>query len=153
MNEYTKQERQRILREILHQKEIGHQEQLMDELRKLNIATTQATISRDLREMGYVKVSASPGEFRYEKLQAPASREYLTRLRMLFEHFVTEIRGTTNMILVKTAPGNAHGVASHIDGLADPRILGTIAGDDTILLVVDSEENRDRVEKELHELL
>jgi transcriptional regulator of arginine metabolism len=71
----------------------------------------------------------------------------------LFDNFVTDLKSTTNLLLVKTSPGNANGVASFIDRLDWPEILGTVAGDDTILVVVDNEENRRGVEQRFHMLL
>jgi transcriptional regulator of arginine metabolism len=70
----------------------------------------------------------------------------------MFRDFVTDVRSTENLILVRTSPGNANGVASLIDGLRMPEVLGTVAGDDTILVVVDTRANRRKVEQGFREL-
>lgn len=137
---------------MLEAGEVGDQAHLLSELKKRGITATQATISRDLREMGYVRVSLGPGVVRYENMEHPTRGGLWERLRLLFETFVVDICSTGNLLLVKTSPGNANGVASLIDALRKPEILGTVAGDDTILVVIDSVENCLAVEQEFQAL-
>lgn len=153
MQVYTKIKRQNLLRKIITEQGIGDQHKLFDELKKHGIDTTQATISRDLQEMGFFKVRIKPGEYKYELLERASEGMIWDRLRLLFHNFVTDVKGTKNLILIKTTPGNAQGVASLIDGVKRSEILGTVAGDDTILVVIDTNKNRERVEKELRQRL
>ena len=153
MQNHTKIERQIFLRKIITEQEIGNQHKLFDELKKHGIDTTQATISRDLQEMGFFKVRIKPGEYKYELLEKASERMIWDRLRLLFHNFVTDVKGTKNLILIKTTPGNAQGIASLIDGVTRSEILGTVAGDDTILVVIDTDKNRERIEKKLRQLL
>jgi len=153
MNKYSKTGRQRLLSEILSRQDPGGQGGLLQKLRKKGVRVTQATISRDLQEMGYVRLRVRPGVFRYERIDSREAGKIRERLKVLFANFVSEIKGVGNLLLVKTSPGNANGVASLIDGLGDPVILGTVAGDDTILVVVDTGRNRERVEHEFRSLL
>ncbi len=153
MQTYTKIGRQHLLRKIITEQEIGNQHKLFDELKKHGIDTTQATISRDLQEMGFFKVRIKPGEYKYELLERASEGMIWDRLRLLFHNFVTDVRGTKNLILIKTTPGNAQGIASLVDGVTRSEILGTVAGDDTILVVIDTDKNRERIEKELRQLL
>ncbi len=153
MKEHTKSDRQTALREALAADGPGDQLHLLGELRRRGIATTQATISRDLQEMGYVKVRVQPGAYRYEKLEAADEAGLWERLRILFHNFVTDIKSTGHLVVIRTSPGSANGVASHLDGLQRPEILGTVAGDDTILVVIDTAENRQHVEQDLRSLL
>lgn len=153
MNEYTKKERQQILRKLINRRGIGDQRRLLGELKKRGIDATQATISRDFQEMGVIKVRVGPGEYRYE-LSKKISKDILwSKLQVLFDNFVVDIKGTNNLILVKTSPGNANGVGSFIDQIEIPEILGTVAGDDTILVVVASAKSRGQIEKRFKELL
>lgn len=152
MNKITKQKRQQALKSILEAGETGDQAHLLSELWNVGISTTQATISRDIREMGYVKVSLGAGVVRYEHMEHPVQSGLWERLQILFETFVVDICSTGNLLLVKTTPGNANGVASLIDTLRKPEILGTVAGDDTILIIVDSVENCLTVEQEFRSL-
>lgn len=153
MQNHTKIERQHLLRKIITEQGIGNQHKLFDELKKHGIDTTQATISRDLQEMGFFKVRIKPGEYKYELLERASEGMIWDRLRLLFHNFVTDVKGTKNLILIKTTPGNAQGIASLIDGVTRSEILGTVAGDDTILVVIDTDKNRERIEKELRQFL
>jgi len=153
MQNHTKIDRQYLLKKIITEQGIGNQHKLFDELKKHGIDTTQATISRDLQEMGFVKVRIKPGEYKYELLERASEGMIWDRLRLLFHNFVTDVKGTKNLILIKTTPGNAQGIASLIDGVTRSEILGTVAGDDTILVVIDTDKNRERIEKELRQLL
>ncbi len=152
MKDNTKKRRQQALRAIILEKGVGDQQHLLDAMIKKGFPTTQATISRDLQEMGFVKIRVGPKKYKYQLLEKTAKEILWDRLQVLFHNFVTEVKGTQNLVLVKTTPGNANGVASLIDGLARPEILGTIAGDDTILVVVDSEKNRAKVENTFRRL-
>ncbi len=145
--------RQQALRALLLEKSVSGQRELVDALAKKGFPTTQATISRDLQEMGIAKVRTSLGKYRYELIDNASTEVIWKRLRVLFHNFVTDIKSTNNLVLVKTSPGNANGVASLIDRLAQPEILGTVAGDDTILVVVDSERNRAKIENVFRRLL
>jgi transcriptional regulator of arginine metabolism len=153
MKYYAKLERQRLLKKIVAEQGISGQNQLLAELRKQGIDTTQATISRDLQEMGFFKFRVKPGEYKYKMLEKTLKGEIWDRLGLLFNNFVRVIKSTKNMILVKTTPGNAQGVASLIDDLERKEILGTVAGDDTILIIIDSDNNRAEIEKEFKQLL
>lgn len=153
MKIYAKIKRHHLLKEIITEQEIGDQHKLLDELKKKGIDTTQATISRDLQDMGFFKVRIRPGEYKYELLEKTSEGMIWDRLRLLFHNFVTDVKGTKNLILIKTTPGNAQGVASLIDGFTRSEILGTVAGDDTILVIIDTDKNREGIEKELRQLL
>ncbi|MCP4711080.1 MAG: arginine repressor [Planctomycetes bacterium] len=128
------------MKQIITEQPISDQVKLLAELQKHNINTTQATISRDLQEMGVVKIRVEPGVFKYEFTEKIPPGLLTSRLQVSFENFVTEVNGVNNMLLVKTTPGNANGLASLIDSLKKPEILGTIAGDDTILMVISSDK-------------
>ncbi len=153
MNKYTKSSRRETLRAVLAETVIGSQAALLRELGKRGFRVTQATVSRDLREMGVVRVRTSGGGFRYERIETPNPVNALDRLRALSRTAIRSIKGTGSLILVKTVPGGAAGIASLIDGLERPEILGTVAGDDTILIVVNNEEKRTHVEKTFRDLL
>ncbi len=149
MNEYSKNSRQALLRSIIIDQGIGDQNRLITRLRQQGVETTQATISRDLQEMGFIKVRVAPGQYRYEfhdDASAAAEREHL---RALFKTVVTEVDGSANIICVRTLPANANGIARLIDSLGKPEILGTVAGDDTILIALRDEDKREVLIDEL----
>jgi transcriptional regulator of arginine metabolism len=122
-------------------------------LKDSGIETTQATISRDLQRLNVVKVRVEAGYYRYEILKKASESDLKDQLRVVFDNFVNQIKSTNNMIVIKTTSGNANSVAVIIDRLGLPEILGTIAGDDTILIVIDTDENRKRVENEFVNIL
>lgn len=155
MNEHTdpRRARQKLLKELVGRTDAADQGLLLREMRKRGVRTTQATISRDLQEMGFVKVRTGPGAYRYEAFDPAAGGGPRARLKVLFRNFVVAIKGTGQLLLVKTSPGNANGVASLIDALRRKEILGTVAGDDTILIVTAGEKDRKDVQREFESLL
>lgn len=153
MNKITKKQRQKLLKEVIATSGIGDQQHLLASLQRRGVETRQATVSRDLQEMGFIKVRQETGVYRYELFEKPSESLIWEKLKVLFENFVSDIRSTNNLILIRTSPGNANGVASLIDGLQRHEILGTLAGDDTILVVIDTEENRQVLEQEFRRLL
>ena len=153
MNDHTKRTRQQLLKRIISEQEVSDQIQLLVELKNSGIDTTQATISRDLQELKVVKVRVKPGRYKYEILEKASEGDLRDQLRVVFDNFVDEIKSTNNLIVIRTAPGNANSVAVIIDGLALPEILGTIAGDDTMLVIVDTDQNRKRIENEFITIL
>lgn len=122
------------IREIIATRDIETQEELVEELKKAGYNVTQATVSRDIKELHLVKVPTNNGRYKYS---LPADKRFnpLQKLkRMLTESFVG-IEKSENLIVMKTLPGNAHAVGALIDNLDWPEIIGTIAGDDTILII------------------
>ncbi len=142
-----KAERHRLILSIIAQQPIETQEELVAALRARNLHVTQATVSRDIKELRLAKVAMPNGRYRYA---LPGSvgdgdEDPMRRLQRAFEEYVHEVDASGNLIVVKTEPGCAPLVAAAIDGLKLGEIIGTIAGDDTILVVVrDNDENKVR---------
>jgi transcriptional regulator of arginine metabolism len=153
MHDVSKRQRQNILREVIAGKAIGDQVHLRVELKRRGIEATQATVSRDLQELGVVKARVGRGFYRYELGDKPSQDVLWAKLTVLFKNFVLGLNGTGNLLLIKTSPGNANGVASFIDRIGIEEVLGTIAGDDTILVVVDTVPRRKRLEAKLAALV
>lgn len=146
--------RQQLILEIIESKPITTQEELAQELRTRGIPTTQATISRDIKELQLVKVPAGGDVYRYarpqQQLDSPRSQE---RLRRLFQDAVVNVDFSENIIVVHTLPGAAQGVASAIDQVGWQEIIGTVAGDDTIFVIVKPREIVMQVVERLESLL
>lgn len=124
------------IRQIIKEKPIETQEELADELKKAGFNVTQATISRDIRELRLIKVLRDNGQYCYaEPNQSPLISDKF--LRMLRESIVS-IDSAENLIVIKTLSGTASAAAEAIDGLNWTEILGTIAGDNTILVIARS---------------
>ncbi|WP_093229663.1 transcriptional regulator AhrC/ArgR [Thermoflavimicrobium dichotomicum] len=130
------------IREIIASKDIETQDELVDELKKAGYNVTQATVSRDIKELQLVKVPTNYGTYKYSLPAEPVDRRYNSPQklkRMLQESFVG-LNHAENLIVIKTLPGNAQAVAALIDNLDWEEIIGTLAGDDTILVVCSSKE-------------
>ncbi len=123
------------IRDIVTSQKVSTQEQLCEALSNQGFLVTQATVSRDIKELKLVKVS-SPDGYHYALPDAPAPRSSMERMRRLFLDTVLEVTDSENLLVFKTIPGSAHLVASNIDTAGIPEIVGTVAGDDTIIVVI-----------------
>jgi transcriptional regulator of arginine metabolism len=146
MNDYSKRgdgvEEDAVARrvaivELVSDRPVRNQAELGRLLRQRGIRATQATLSRDLRSLGVGKVPAPDGP-RYV-LPAPSRDVIDTRRRQIeLETFVQAVRAVGNLVLVRTPPGNAHGVGRALDLLGWAEVAGTLAGDDTVLVVTET---------------
>jgi transcriptional regulator of arginine metabolism len=128
--------RQHRIVQILEKSAVTSQQQLVEMLADAGIEATQATVSRDLEEIGAVKVRAAGGDSVYAVPDLPKDRVAPEEhLRRVLGDWVVEVTSSANLVVVRTPPGSAHVVASALDRAGLPDILGTVAGDDTILVV------------------
>jgi|HubBroStandDraft_4_1064222.scaffolds.fasta_scaffold00039_24 transcriptional regulator of arginine metabolism len=135
-----KKRRQRAILTLVATRPIHSQEELVALLQRQGFEVTQATVSRDVKELGLAKVPIKPargGEI-FKYVLPGTSVQYTSRLHRVMAELVTTIAGSDNLIVMHTPPGSAMMVASAIDEAAWPEVLGTIGGDDTILVVVSS---------------
>ncbi len=151
--EVMKQLRQRAIRDLVEQRPIRTQQELAAALRERGFRTTQATISRDVAELGLVKASrdgtrayAIPPRLR----EADATGE--ERVRLLMHDVPVEIRDAGSILVLKTLPGSAHPLAAAIDRARWPEVVGSIAGDDTVFLAFSDRGSLGRVRRRLEEL-
>lgn len=128
--------RQKKILEVIKEKNISTQEELVEGLQQAGLSVTQATISRDIKELGLIKVPDKSGVSRYTEPGGPVNPRNDDRLKRLFKDAVVTLDSSENMIIIKTLPGEAQGVASAVDNSGWPEIIGTVGGDDTILVVV-----------------
>ena len=135
----AKPRRQEKIREIVENHIVETQEELTAFLRREHIAVTQATVSRDVKELMLVKVPIGGGHSRYAFPQSGGGVRRENRLAALFLDAVTGVDSSGSLVVLRTLPGMANAVASALDAAAWPEILGTVAGDDTILAVVKPE--------------
>ena len=122
--------RHAVIKSLIASKDISNQTQLAEELRTKKIEVTQATLSRDLAELGIIRMPTEEG-YRYElRTSSPEPA-----LRGFTSEEVISVSANENLIVIRTFPGRAQGVAFLLDSKRDSEILGTIAGDDTIIVV------------------
>ncbi|NLK08250.1 MAG: arginine repressor [Firmicutes bacterium] len=137
-----KTKRQALILEIIRDNVVETQEELAKLLRERDVDVTQATVSRDVKELRLVKVPTGEGHYRYGVPFEPTVGDVMRRARRSFHDYVVEIDYSQNMIILKTLSGTANAVAASIDDLNWPDILATVAGDDTILVIV--RDDRDK---------
>ena len=132
----TKAQRQHRISELLSRRQVGSQAQLVDLLGEDGVTVNQATVSRDLEELGAVKVRVPGGDTAYAIPELPRSQVApVDHLRRVLSDWVVEADRSGDLVVVGTPPGSAHVVASAIDRNGLDGVLGTVAGDDTILVI------------------
>ena len=131
-----KSKRQAKILEIISNKNIETQEQLLAELQAEGFRGTQATISRDIKELRIVKELTSLGSYRYTVSANDMNGSFSARLNTIFRECVISFDYAQNIIVVRTLPGLASAAASAIDAMNLRSIVGTLAGDDTVMIVM-----------------
>ncbi|MDD2574150.1 MAG: arginine repressor [Bacillota bacterium] len=138
--------------ELIENKEIETQEELAEELKTCGFNITQATVSRDIKELRLIKILSDTGKYKYATIKAHDS-ELADRHVKVFIDSVLKVDYATNMVVMKTIPGAAQGAAAAIDALDWSEVVGTIAGDDTIFVLTRSEKNAVEAMEKLKKLI
>src|SRR3569832_368864 len=128
-----KERRQRAIADLIRRRLLTSQEELADQLSSLGFAATQATISRDLEQLGAVKVRRE-GQLVYALPDATANGAATARLSSVFRDWVRSVAPAGNLVVIRTPPGSAQLVGFALDQSTLPEIVGTICGDDTIFI-------------------
>lgn len=131
----TKQERLCAIKQIIETMTISTQEELISELEKQGYDVTQATVSRDIGDLGLQKVKVIKGKTTLAAGRQVYSLPEIERLRSLLNEFMVSIDKADNLVVVKTNPGTAQAVAAAIDSVKWMDVIGTVGGDDTILII------------------
>ena len=131
-----KSKRQAKIMEIISTTNVETQEQLLQELLSAGFASTQATISRDIKELRIVKELTSFGTYRYTTATREVPSSFSGRLNTIFRECVTNFDYAQNIIVIHTLPGLANAAASALDAMNMSIVLGTLAGDDTVMVVM-----------------
>lgn len=149
----SKAQRQHRVARLLEQHTVTSQAQLVELLGAEGVPATQATVSRDLEDLGAVKVRVRGGESAYAIPELPSEQLAPNEhLRRVLGEWVVEVSPSANLVLLRTPPGSAHVVASALDRSGLPGVLGTVAGDDTLLVVVAEGRTGASMAEELAEL-
>jgi transcriptional regulator of arginine metabolism len=136
-----KDRRQRAILTLVATRPIHSQEELVALLQRQGFEVTQATVSRDIKELRLAKVPIASEQGEIFKYVVPsAAPNYASRLHRAMTELVTSVAGSLNQIVIHTAPGSAMMLASSVDEAGWPEVLGTVGGDDTILVIVRSAE-------------
>lgn len=128
------------IRELITENEMETQDELVDQLKFLGYNVTQATVSRDIKDLHLVKVPSTNGKYKYS---LPADQRFnpMEKLKRLIMDAFVKIEHASHFIVLKTLPGNAHAIGVLIDNLEWEEIMGTICGDDTCLIICQTEQD------------
>lgn len=143
--------RQFKILELIAEKPIETQEELAAELIGMGFNVTQATVSRDIKELGLIKIN-DRGRQRYVN-ETSDSKHYSSNIENIYRNAVLSITSAQNLVVIKTVPGGASTVGMNIDRLDNVDVLGCVAGDDTVLAVARTNETAEEIANRLREML
>ena len=138
--------------EIISTKEIETQEELCEELNKQNYVVTQATISRDIKDLHLFKVSGIEKKYRYAYIK-DGEQEISPKMKSLFRDCLVSVKLAQNIVVIKTLAGNGANAGTVVDKLNYPEIVGSVAGDDTLLIVCTDNASAHSVVDKINEFL
>ena len=145
--------RQKKILELISEKNIETQEQLLRELHDCGYKSTQATVSRDIKELRIVKSLDGLGGYRYSVPHKHEGDRFDARFRVIFRECVTSIDCAQNLIVIKTMPSLGAAAGANIDALHMPSVVGTLSGDDTTLVIMRDNESAMDFCDEIHRML
>ena len=148
-----KKERQGAVLRVITSTDVETQNQLIEELAKIGIESTQATVSRDIKDLHLVKEQTPRGTYRYIVSDRPETQNHKVRLKAIFKESVTSYNNAQNIVVIKTLPGLAPAACGAIDSMAIKSIVGSIAGDDTGFLAMNDVEAAEKFCKEIEDML
>ena len=148
-----KSKRQEEILRIIEEVDVETQDQLLEQLRLRGVTSTQATISRDIKELHLIKELTGYGTYKYVVSERKTSLNFAGRLRTIFKEGVTSFDVAQNIVVVKTMPGLASAACAAVDGMEIPDLVGSLAGDDTALLIMRTNETAAEFCNEIHKML
>ena len=148
-----KSKRQQEILDIVAQRDIETQEQLLDALKERGVSTTQATISRDIKQLHLVKELTAGGIYKYAVSQRKTALNNVGRLQTIFRQGVTSYDMAQNIVVLRTMPGLASAAAAALDALEIPELVGSLAGDDTVILIMRTNGSAEEFCEEIREML
>ena len=148
-----KSKRQAEILRIIEEVDVETQDQLLAELKARGVSSTQATISRDIKELHLIKELTSYGTYKYVVSGRKTSLNFAGRLRTILKEGVTSFDRAQNIVVLKTMPGLASAACAAIDGMEISGLVGSLAGDDTALLIMRDNEKAASFCEEIHTML
>ena len=148
-----KSERQKKILEIINRENIETQNQLIEALAREGVSSTQATLSRDIRDLHLVKEMSVEGVYRYTAGGKESVLDHDIRLKKIFREGVVDFAVAQNLIVIKTLPGLAAAACSTLDGMDIPGLAGSIAGDDTAFLAMRDNATAEKLCAELRTMV
>lgn len=148
-----KNDRQTKILEIIDREPIDTQEQLQQRLQEMGITCTQATISRDIKQLHLIKEPIGQGRYRYAVSIQRNRLNVADKLRTIFRESIVNVDYAQNIVVIKTMAGLANAAAAALDGMNIPYMVGSLAGDDTAILVMRDTDSARSFCDEIHEML
>ena len=148
-----KSKRQAEILRIIEDVDVETQYQLLSELKARGLTSTQATISRDIKELHLIKELTGYGTYKYAVSGRKTSMNIAGRLRTIFKEGVTSFDRAQNIVVLKTMPGLASAACAAIDGMEISDLVGSLAGDDTAILIMRDSEKAEAFCDEIHKML
>lgn len=139
--------------DIIKNNVIETQDELVAQLKELGFNSTQATVSRDIRELRLIKVLTADGRYKYATTAGELKNNIESRLTVIFAESVISVENAANLVVVKTLSGMAQAACAAIDGIGYSEVVGTIGGDDTLLIVLRSSNNALKLSTKLKTLM
>ena len=134
-------QRQAAIIDLISNHEIDTQEELTARLREMGFHSTQATISRDIKELRLIKIASSNGGYKYSIAESEQDSGFVPRVRNIFRECVIKVDVAQNLVVIKTITGMANAAAFALDTMKISEIVGTIAGDDNVLIILRDNES------------
>ena len=148
-----KEQRQKAILKLIQQEDLEVQEELLERLHQMGFSCTQATISRDIKELHLVKERTKNGTYKYVVSLHRGRSDLAARLQTIFRESVISFDCAQNLIVLKTMPGLANAAAAALDAMEIPNMVGSIAGDDTAVLIMRTNEAADQFCNEIRLML
>ena len=146
-------QRQAAILDLISNYEIDTQEELTARLKEKGFTATQATISRDIKELRLIKIASSHGGYRYSVADSEQDSVFAPRMRNIFRECVIKVDVAQNLVVLKTLTGMANAAAAALDSMKIGNIVGTIAGDDNVLIILRDSQAAQHFFEETHEML
>ncbi|MBR5192171.1 MAG: arginine repressor [Clostridia bacterium] len=147
----SKKQRLQDIINLINTKEVDTQDEITDALNELGYNVSQATVSRDIKELGIIKIAGNVKKFKYS-LADNVKEEISPKIIELYKHVTLSVVEANNLIVVKTLSGNAGAAGMAIDQMKFNRIIGTVAGDDTLLIITKTDADAEIIAKSLRML-
>ena len=148
-----KNNRQTMILDIIAKENVETQEQLLEHLRQRGITSTQATISRDIKQLHLVKEPAGHGAYKYAVSNTRARLNVADKLRTIFHESITSVESAQNIVVFKTLSGLAGGASEALDHMDVNGMLGTLAGENTVFVVMEDTASAETFCQEIREML
>ena len=148
-----KQKRRNTILNLINSKAIETQGELTQQLLDMGFSVTQATVSRDIKDLHIIKCQTGDGHYRYAQAGATSYPKGGDRIKSIFANSVLSIDCALNQIVIKTLSGMAQAAAITMEGMDWPEVLGTVAGDDTVLVIVRSTKHAENLTARLKEII